>query len=33
MPPMASWEYDYQVDNGSPEEFTQTHLKKGINWI
>lgn len=33
MPPMASWEYDHQVENGSPEEFTLSHLKKGINWI
>jgi coproporphyrinogen III oxidase len=30
---MASWEYDHQVENGSPEEFTLSHLKKGINWI
>ncbi|PSR10823.1 MAG: oxygen-dependent coproporphyrinogen oxidase [Bacteroidetes bacterium] len=33
LPPLAAWEYDYQVASGSPEEFTQNHLKKGIDWL
>ncbi len=33
MPPVANWEYMHQVQENSPEHFTQTHLKKGIDWI
>lgn len=33
MPPVASWEYMHEVEIGSKEEFTQNHLKKGIDWI
>ncbi|WBL44299.1 oxygen-dependent coproporphyrinogen oxidase [Algoriphagus halophytocola] len=33
MPPMAEWEYMYEVKPGSKEEFTQKHLKKGIDWL
>jgi coproporphyrinogen III oxidase len=33
MPPMAQWEYMYQVELGSKEEFTLSHLKKGIDWM
>ena len=33
LPPLASWIYDFQVEKDSPEEFTQEHLKKGINWL
>lgn len=33
MPPEAKWSYDHQVETGSPEAFTQEHLKKGIDWI
>lgn len=32
LPPLAGWEYNYQVESGSPEAFTQDHLKKGIDW-
>ncbi|MEB2785185.1 oxygen-dependent coproporphyrinogen oxidase [Algoriphagus persicinus] len=33
MPPMAKWEYMHEAEIGSKEEFTQKHLKKGIDWI
>ena len=33
LPKLASWEYDVQVEKGSPEEYTLLHLKKGINWL
>ena len=33
LPPMAQWHYDFQVQPNSPEEFTQKHLKQGINWL
>ncbi|MEB2779660.1 oxygen-dependent coproporphyrinogen oxidase [Algoriphagus sp. C2-6-M1] len=33
MPPMAKWEYMHEAEIGSKEEFTQNHLKKGIDWI
>lgn len=33
LPPLASWEYDYQTQAGSEEEKTLSYLKKGINWI
>lgn len=33
MPPMASWEYNYQPDNNSKEAATLKLLKKDINWI
>lgn len=33
MPPHADWQYMYQPKAGSPEEYTQKHLKKGIDWI
>lgn len=33
LPPLAGWEYNYQVQAGTPEAFTQEHLKKEINWL
>ena len=33
MPPMAQWEYMHEPKLGSKEEFTQNHLKKGIDWL
>jgi coproporphyrinogen III oxidase len=33
MPPQAEWTYMHQPEEGSPEEFTLKHLKKGINWL
>jgi coproporphyrinogen III oxidase len=33
MPPMAEWEYMHEPKLGSNEEFTQNHLKKGIDWL
>jgi coproporphyrinogen III oxidase len=33
MPPHAEWEYMFQPDKGSQEEFTVNHLKKGIDWL
>jgi len=31
MPPLASWEYNYQPEPGSPEAFTMAHLK-AVDW-
>ena len=33
MPPMASWEYDFQPTEGSREEETLKLLKKDIDWL
>ncbi|WP_057935760.1 oxygen-dependent coproporphyrinogen oxidase [Algoriphagus resistens] len=33
MPPMAEWDYMHETKIGSKEEFTQDHLKKGIDWL
>lgn len=33
MPPEASWEYMYEPENGSEENFTLENLKKGIDWL
>lgn len=33
MPPQAEWTYMHQPKAGSKEEFTQNHLKKGIDWL
>ena len=33
LPPLASWEYNYQAEAGSPEAHTQDLLKKEINWL
>lgn len=33
LPKDASWEYDFQVADNSPEAQTLSKLKKGINWI
>ena len=33
LPPMASWVYDHQTEDGSPESMTLQHLKKGIDWV
>jgi coproporphyrinogen III oxidase len=33
MPPMAEWKYEYQPEPDSPEAYTQTMLRKGIEWI
>lgn len=33
MPPMASWVYNFQVDENSEEELTLFKLRKGIEWI
>lgn len=32
LPPLASWEYDYRTEPGSPEHQSQQLLKKGIDW-
>lgn len=32
MPPVATWEYNYQPQVNSQEEYTLKMLKKGINW-
>lgn len=32
MPPLAKWEYNYNVEAGSPEEQSQQWLKKGFIW-
>ncbi|WP_020535769.1 oxygen-dependent coproporphyrinogen oxidase [Lewinella cohaerens] len=32
LPPLAGWEYNYQVEPGSKEAFTQEYLRKGIDW-
>ncbi|MDF2438467.1 MAG: coproporphyrinogen oxidase [Bacteroidota bacterium] len=31
LPETAGWQYNYTPDRGSPEEFTLSHLKKGID--
>lgn len=33
MPPQADWRYNLQPEKGTPELHTQTHLKKGIDWL
>ena len=33
LPPLASWEYQYKVEPGSREAFTQEHLRKDIDWL
>jgi len=33
MPPMASWEYNFDVKEFSAEEMTLSFLKRGLNWI
>ena len=33
MPPQAEWEYMHEPRVGSKEEYTQKHLKKGIDWL
>ncbi len=33
LPPVANWVYDYQVEPGSLEAYTQEQLVKGKNWI
>lgn len=33
LPPLASWEYNYLPEPGSPEEQTLALLKKDINWL
>lgn len=33
LPPTAEWEYDYKVEDDSPEAKTLSMLKKGINWL
>lgn len=33
MPPLASWAYDYKVENGSKEAETLSLLKKNIDWL
>jgi len=33
MPPVAEWEYNYQPNIGSKEEYTINMLKKDIDWI
>lgn len=32
LPPLARWAYDHQPEPGSPEDYTLTQLKPGINW-
>jgi coproporphyrinogen III oxidase len=33
LPPIASWEYDYQPEPGSREAETISFLKKDIDWL
>jgi len=33
LPPLASWEYDYQPKPNSKEAQTQDLLRKGVNWL
>lgn len=33
LPQHASWEYDYQPEEGSPEAQTLAQLKKGVDWL
>lgn len=33
MPPLAEWTYMHQPAPGSPEAFTQNHLRKGLDWL
>jgi coproporphyrinogen III oxidase len=33
LPEHASWEYNPVFEAGSPEEFTLSNLKKGLNWL
>lgn len=33
MPPMAQWKYDFQIEENSEEAFTQSMLKKGIDFV
>lgn len=33
LPTYASWKYNYQPEPGSPEEITQSSLKKNIDWL
>lgn len=33
LPPLASWEYNFTPEAGSPEEHTLSLLKKNINWL
>ncbi|MEM1216328.1 MAG: oxygen-dependent coproporphyrinogen oxidase [Bacteroidota bacterium] len=33
LPPLACWEYAHEVEADSAEQFTQEHLKKGIDWL
>jgi coproporphyrinogen III oxidase len=32
LPPLASWQYDYQPLPGSPEATTQAWLRQGVAW-
>jgi coproporphyrinogen III oxidase len=32
LPPMAKWVYNYQPIPDSPEAYTLSKLKKGIEW-
>lgn len=33
LPPLVSWQYNYQPESGSPEEKTLSYLRKGIDWL
>ena len=33
LPPQANWQYHHQVEEDSPEHFTQVRLRKDINWL
>lgn len=33
LPPLAGWVYDHRPEAGSPEAFTQEHLRKDIDWL
>ena len=33
LPPQAEWHYNLQPEPGSPEEFSQRWLRKGIDWL
>lgn len=33
LPPLASWEYNYQPEKGSPEDLTLQYLQKNTDWL
>lgn len=33
LPPIAHWTYNFQPESGSPEAYTLSQLRKGIDWL